>query len=246
MRDLITFLASYQPLYAEVVRGYPESRIEDLERTLGRPAPLAYRDFLATAAANLGFRIGDEVTFDIDEVIDLAAEKRDAMPAHLYPIAVDDVQPMADYYLDTSRAPYEGDGMVVSFACGSLAFDVLRPAYPSLRDMLFVKGFREVRMLTLPHREWVHWPFEDFADPRQTARCDELDSLLERMGLRKLDVTSEATALYERGDCAAIVFKSMELPPYMAMIAADDPKSAALVAETLCDGMRGHRDHRRW
>lgn len=245
MKDLIAFLAAYQPKYAEIVQGYPEAKIEELERALGRPVPLVYRDFLATAAANLGFRV-DQVTFDIDEVIELAACKRATMPAHIYPIAVDDEQPTSDYYLDTSRASYPGDGMVVSSAAGSLSFDDLHPEYMSLRDMLFSKGFREVRMLTLPHRAWVDWPLEDFADPRQAPRRDKLDQILERLGLRKLDVTGDATALYERGDCAAMVIDTVGFPTFIVLLAADQPRSVALVAETLCDAMPGHGSRGPW
>ncbi|MEX1362566.1 MAG: hypothetical protein AB1Z98_05530, partial [Nannocystaceae bacterium] len=62
---------------------------------LGRSAPAAYRDFLSTAAANLGFTV-DLVTFALDEVLDLAEAKHDSMPANLYPIAVQDDQPGID------------------------------------------------------------------------------------------------------------------------------------------------------
>ena len=244
MRELVEFLASYQPQYATLVQGYSEERIAELERVLGRTLPSAYRDFLATAAANLGFRI-DQVTFDIDEVIQLVEQKRDRMPAHLYPIAVEEL-PGVDYYLDTSRAQREGDGMVISSAAGGKAFDDIQPEYPSLRDMLFSKGFREVRMLTFRHRESVKWPLEDFASPEQAPRRDELDSLLDELGLRKLHVTSNARALYERGDCAAIVVEIMQFPTFLISLAADDPRTTALVAETLCDGMRGHGVRRPW
>jgi len=244
MKDLITFLAAYQPQYAEVARGYPDARIDELERALGRPLPPAYREFLATAAANLGFLV-DQVTFEIDEILQLIELKGEAMPAHLCPIAVEE-QPGVDYYLDTSRARFAGDGMVVSSAAGSLSFADLRPEYSSLRDMLFSKGFRAVRMLTLPHRQWVDWPPEDFADPLQAPRRDELDRLLQQQGLRKLAVTSDACPLYERGDCASIVVQMMRFPNFVVLLAADQPQTVALVAETLSDGMRGHGSRGSW
>ncbi|WAS95633.1 SMI1/KNR4 family protein [Nannocystis punicea] len=243
MRDLIQFLAAYQPKYAEIVRGYPESRIAQLEHALGRSVPNAYRDFLATAAANLGFRV-DEVTFDLDEVIELAEFKRDTMPAHIYPIAVNDVQPMSDYYLDVSRAPRAGDGRVVSFPSGSLSFGQGRDEYSSLRDMLFATGFREVRMLTLPCRESVTWSSADFAEPRQAPRRGELDRILSQLGLGRLGVTSEANALHERGDCAAIVYELPESPAFMVFIAGEQPEAVGRVAEALCDGLRGHGKRR--
>lgn len=243
MQDLVTFLAGYQPDYAKIVQGYPEERITELERVLGRPVPAAYRDFLRTAAANLGFSV-DLVTFDIDEVIDLAEYKRDTMPASIYPIAVEDLQPGSDYYLDTSRASRDGDGMVVSSAAGSLAFDDIRPEYPSLHDMLFYKGFQEVRMLTLPHREGVSWRHEDFADPETAPQRDELEQMLTQMGLNRLGVTSDALALHDRGDCAAIVFESMRGPTFHVLLAGSGPTAVATVAETLCDSMRGHGTRR--
>lgn len=245
MQDLISFLATYQPDYAKVVQGYPDERIAELEQMVGRPVPAAYRDFLRTAAANLGFSI-DVVTFDIDEVIDLAEYKRDHMPPWIYPIAVEDLQPGMDYYLDTSRAPAPGDGMVVSSAAGSLSFDDIRPTYPSLRDMLFYNGFREVRMLTLPCREWVSWDDAAFADPDRAPRRDEIDQALASMGLRRLEVTSSARALYERGDCAAMVVEQMQAKTFIVMLAADDPKTAILAAETLCDSTRGYGERRSW
>lgn len=243
MQALIDFLGAYEPLYPQVVKGYPDERIAELERVLGRPVPSAYRDFLQTAAANLGFVV-DQVTFDIDEVIELAEWKRDAMPPYLYPIAVEDVQPGSDYYLDTSRPAWDGDGMVVGFAAGSLAFDVLEPEYPSLRDMLFLKGFRHVRLPKLPHRESVSWRFEDFADPGTAPRRSEVDSALDHMGIRRLGVTSNAVALHDRGDCVAIVFESKTGGGFHILLAASDPAGVAVVAESLCHSTHGHATRR--
>lgn len=211
---------------------------------LGRPLPPAQRDFLQTAAANLGFTV-DKITFDLDEVTGLAEAKGETMPPHIFPLAVEE-QPGIDYYLDTSRADRHGDGMVVSSPAGRLAFDETRPEYPSLRDMLFSRGFREIRMLTLPHRQWIDWELADFTDPKQAPRRDELHALLEKLGLRKLDVTSDARALYERGDCAAIVFQPMQFQSFAVFLAAAAPDVALLAAETLCDSMRGHGVRKPW
>jgi hypothetical protein len=75
MQALIDFLGGYDPLYPQVAKGYPPEAIDRLEKALDRSLPPAYRDFLATAAANVGFSLED-LTFDIEEVIELALDKR--------------------------------------------------------------------------------------------------------------------------------------------------------------------------
>jgi hypothetical protein len=43
MQALIDFLGAYEPLYPQVVKGYPPEAIARLEHVLGRPVPAVYR-----------------------------------------------------------------------------------------------------------------------------------------------------------------------------------------------------------
>ncbi|GEM_PF-5315316 len=239
MRALIDFLTGYHPPYADVVRGFPEVRIAELERALGQALPATYREFLSTVGANLGFFV-DEVVFDIDELIELIEEKSATRPRHLVPIAIDESPSYMDYFLDLSDGEDGEDGVVVRSAAGSLSFDDISYVYPSLRDLLFVTGFRAVRMLTLPHRAGVSWPLEDFSDPASAPRRDLLHAQFEAMGFRELGVTGERCGLYERGDCAAIVVTQPPGVFFSLFLAAEDPKTAVLVSELLCDAMPGN------
>lgn len=242
MKDLIEFLGGYEPKYPGIVRGYPADEIEALEEVLGRALPVAQRDFLSTAGANVGFP-HEDLTFDLSEVMELAAEKRDAMPPTFTPLAVDLSPSYTDYYLDlgrpaAGRAPGE-DGAVVCSAAGSMAFDDLWYVYPSLRDMLFFWGFERVRKLTLPHRCWVDWERADFADPSTAPTMEALAEILGNLGLRSLDVTGPTMPLYDRGDCAASVTRSMDGPTFSLHLAATDEREVRTIAEIACDRMAG-------
>jgi hypothetical protein len=239
MQSLIEFLGGYEPLYPQVVEGYPPEAIARLEEALGRPLPSAYRDFLATAAANIGFPHHD-LTFDIEEVLELTLNKRATLPNRLTPIAVDLSPSYTDYYLDLGRPAGEGDGAIVCSAAGSNAFDDLWYVYPSLRDMLFFWGFERVRKLTLIHSTSIGWELGDFADPKTAPSLAELHRQLEQLGFRALGVTGPTMPLYERGDCAASVGQSMDGPTFAVYLASNSELTVNIVAETLCDGMPGH------
>jgi hypothetical protein len=239
MRALIEFLGGYEPLYPRVASGYPPSEIERLERALGRPLPAVYRDFLATAGANVGFPLED-LTFDMDELVELALNKRPTLPPTLTPIAVDTSPSYADYFLDLGRPVGDGDGVVIRSAAGSDTFEAAFDEFHSLRDMLFFWGFERIRKLTLQHRSWISWELAGFADPREAPTIERLHDLLVHLGFRALDVTGPNVPLYERGDCAASVYRSMHGPTFAIYLAASSERAVGLVAETLCDGMPGH------
>ncbi len=244
MQRLIDVLSGYQPDYVKVVQGFTDEKIAAMESALGRSLPAHHRDFLATAAANLGFFV-DQVSFDIDEVIELIEYKSSILPRHLVPLAVDDSPASTDYYLDLARSPMEGDGLVVSSPMGAAAYDDLEPEYPSLQDMLLWHGFRNVRMLLLPHRYSVSWGLDAFKSPQPPQR-DELERILEHLGLSRLEISSEGRALYDGEDCAAMVRDSMKFPTFLVMFAATTKREAILLAETVCDTLPGDGVRREW
>jgi len=242
MKDLIEFLSGYEPKYPGIVRGYSLEEIERLEEVLGRALPPAQRDFFSTAAANLGFS-HEDLTFDLDEVMQVVTEKRDTMPPTFSPLAMDLSPTQADYFLDLGRPaagrPLGEDGAVVCSAAGNSDFEDLWYVYPSLRDMLFSWGFDRVRMLTLSHRCSVHWQQPDFADPSTAPTMEMLGQILENLGLRPLHVTGPTMPLYDRGDCAVSVTRSMNGPTFSMHLAATDETEALRIAEIACDQMAG-------
>jgi hypothetical protein len=245
MQSLIDFLGAYEPLYPQVAKGYPPEAIARLEHALGRPLPAVYRDFLATAAANLGF-LTYYLTFDLDEVIELAVEKKPTLPSTFTPIAVDQSPSYADYYLDLGYPTGDGDGRIVRSAAGSMAFDDILVEYPSLHDMLFSWGFERIRMLTLPHRTWVSLEPERLGEGEDVPALDILDAILVRIGFRALGVTGPRMPLYERGDCAASV-SALGGGLYMSIfLAASTAEVVNLVAEALCDNMPGRSRRKPW
>ncbi len=239
MQSLIDFLAGYEPSYPERVKGYAPEALARLEEALGRPLPAAYRDLLATAGVDLGFPLVD-VTFDIDEVLELTLNKRPMLPETLTPIAVDLSTSAADYYLDLGRPAGEGDGAIVCSAAGSDAFDDLWYVYRSLRDMVFSWGFERVRKSMFAHHAWIGWELDDFTDPKTDPSLDELHRRLEQLGFRALGVTGPTRPLYERGDCAASVYQPMGSPTFAIYLAASTERTVDTVATTLCNGMPGH------
>lgn len=246
MQALIEFLGAYEPMYRQVVKGYSPDEIARFEQALGRPAPSTYHDFLSTAAANVGFVVGD-LTFDVDELIELATFKRrmlDDMSGLLTPIAVDLSPSCADYYMHLGRPVSNGDGEIVRSGAGSINFDDIH-AYPSLRDMLFFLGFHRIRMLPLVHRCEVVWHSQDFPKHGPVPGMAELCILLEHLGFRPLQVTGPTVPLYERGDCAAAIYRHWNNPTFSIYIAAQVQQTAHLIAETLCDNMPGRAERYR-
>ena len=223
---------------AKSVKGYPPDAIARLEEALGRPAAHRHRDIPRTAAANVGFP-HDSVCFDLEEVIELAADKRETMPSTFTPIAVDLSPSYSDYFMDLGRPVGKGDGAIVRSAAGSMAFDNLWYINPSLRDLLFLSGFEYVRKLTLPHRVTVSWAAGQIRDPSLAPRLTQLRETLVQLGFRSLDVTGPKTPLYERGDCAISVVQSMESEAFSVHVAAGEVRTVNVVAETICDNMPG-------
>lgn len=245
MRALVNLLGGYEPLYLEVVKGYAPEHIARYERVLGRALPAAYRDFLETIAANLGFSSHD-LQFDLDEVIELAESKLHTLPATFTPIAVDMSPTYTDYYLDRSHAPAAPDGQVVRSGAGSDAFDDVFVDYPSFRDMLFSWGFQQVRMLRLLHRAWVAFESQQQGPERGVPSLDAVGTVLERLGFHSLEVTGETMPLYERGDVAASVVKASAGPNISIFLAADTEAALGQVAETLCDQVPGWGRRHPW
>ena len=210
MRALIEFLSGYEPTYRTVVKGYPAADIVRLERALGRPIPSAYRDFLQTVAANLGFQ-SEDLDFDIEEVIDLATSKKsmlEGLHGQVTPIAEDDSPSMMDYYLHLGRPNGDGDGEIVRSPSGTQSFIEYRIGCPSLRSMLLSWGFRDVRMLSLQHRARVVW--RSRRAPPVPKLSPIISALLQQQRFTPLDVTgTPVVTLYERGDCAAEVHAAM-------------------------------------
>lgn len=239
MQALINFLCTYEPLYRQIVKGYSPSEIAQLEEALGHPVPPVQHDFLSTAAANVGFFVG-EFTFDMAELIELAIYKREMlanMSNVLTPVAVDLSQSSADYYIHLGRSiNSDGDGEIVRSGTGSIDFDDIH-AYPSLRDMLFFLGFHRIRMLALEHRCEIVWYFQDFPENGTAPSPDTLHSLLEQLCFRPLNVTGPTVPLYERGDCAASVYKHWTTETFSVYIAARDRRVVDEIVETLSDNM---------
>jgi hypothetical protein len=246
MQALIDFLGSYEPLYRQIVKGYSSSEIARFEQALGRPTPPAHRDFLSTAAANVGFLVGD-VTFDIEEITDLAALKRpllERMSDQLTPIAVDLSPSAADYYMHLGRPTGDGDGEIVRSGAGGSGFDDIH-SDPSLRDMLFFVGFCRIRMLPLEHRCRVVWYAEDFPEQGPVPNLGALHLLLGELGFHSLNMTGPTVPLYERGDSAAAVHKNWTGHTFSIYLAAQTPQVVDTISEILCDNMPGRGMRRR-
>ncbi|MFO7563123.1 MAG: hypothetical protein R6X02_10810 [Enhygromyxa sp.] len=245
MQALIEFLSSYEPLYRTVVKGYDERDVARFEQALGRPVPPAQRNFLLTAAANVGFLLG-ELTFDIDELIYMAEFKRpmlERMSGLLTPFAWDLSASHSDFYIYLGRPAEDGDGEIVRSASGGTEFDDIHVA-PSIRDMLFYSGFQEIRMLPLIHKTDISWHSADFPKDGPTPTLAALHSLLEQLGFRSLGVTGPAHPLYERDDCAATARKNWNSPMIGITLAAKDERTLDTIAEILIDNIPGKATRR--
>lgn len=235
MKELIAFISQYEPVYQEVVRGATEERVAALEAALGRRLPGAYRDFLTSAGANIGFATGD-ANFDVEQVIEFVTDRDEPIPERLIPIAEDEGPSFCDYYLDLSQPSGQDDAMVVRVPSG----DILRepsPIFYSLRDMLFGWAFNKIRIMRLPEQTELLWLPSDFLDPEIQPSLAALRKIMTNLGFEALQVTSEIAQLYEREDFAASVYQVPFEQPFSLKLAATDRRTMLDVAETVRDSM---------
>lgn len=239
MQSLIDFLSSYEPQYRAIARGYEADDIGRLEQALGRELPVFYRDFLTTAAANLGF-LHDELDFDLDELVDFTEMKRsmlDRMMGQLVLVGVDDTISHSDYYVHLGRpvAHSPGDGELVRSASGGREFDDQHTGYDCFHDLLFSRGFMAVRMLRLRERTFLSWQLETGTD--STHLWQPLTRTLEALGFEIPVETGPRTTLYERGGEAAVVRCSASGGMVSVYLACDERRSMGQIAHTLLDQM---------
>jgi hypothetical protein len=231
MKALIEFIRGYQPGYDQVVRGASPEQIAELEAALGRPVPGAYRDFLATMSQNVGFDPG-ELTFDIDAVIGLTA-RFEPIPDRFVPVAADDSVSGFDYWLDLRHPWGRDDALVVRVCEGVPLVKEQLPVYESLRDMLFSFAFSDLRMLSLP--EQIVLLVSPSHAPRTAPRPDlaTLSAVMQDLGFEALAVTSPEAQLYERGDCAAVVYRVPFVESFTMRIAARERATKDRVADAV-------------
>jgi hypothetical protein len=196
MQELIDFLAGYEPLFPQIVKGHPPEEVDRYERALGVPLPSVYREFMLTMGINSG--LGLDGFFVIDELIDLANDKRSLLERMRYQLipAAADLLGDCDYYVHMGRPWGKGDGEYTRSNTGGIEFTDYH-ASPSFRDHLFYRGFLDVRMVNL-HRVRVMW---------YETEIQLIQSVLDRMGFRDLKLIGPTHLLYERGDCAAAAHK---------------------------------------
>lgn len=235
MKALIDFISGYEPIYTQVVRGEPEEKIAELEAALGRRLPGAYRDFLSTAAANVGFDTGD-VLFDADAVMGLCA-RWEPIPERFVPVAVDDGLGSYDYYLDFSHPRGQDDALLVRIGAGIPMLNEQLPQFWSLRDALFSWAFTGLRMRALPEQTLLVWLPSDFEGVKKPPSLETLQAVMKGLGFDALAVTSPDAQLYERGDCAASVYRVPFQQTFSLKIAARAHGTMLRVAETVRDAI---------
>lgn len=241
MKALVDFISQYEPDYADAVAGVPGERISELESLLEQPLPGAYRDFLLSIGADIGFDTED-VNFDIDRVIDLVRNRATRLPKRFVPIAEDEGQTSWDYYLDLSHPAGNDDALVVRIPQGSETIVEMAPIAWSLRDFLMPWAFEEVRMHNFKSKTLLIWFKEDIkADPARV-NLDMLETVMLQMGFQALAVTSPKARIFDREDCAGIVQQVPFDEAFSLKIGARSRSTMLAVAEVVRDSLpRRHR-----
>lgn len=231
MRELVAFISRYVPAYASVVRGEPDDKIARMEKAIKRPLPSVYRDFLSTAAANIGYATGD-VDFRLDSVLGLTGFRR-AMPERFIPVARDQSFVGSNYFLDLLHPAGDGDAMVVRVPEDLPMEEEQEPIFWSLRDLLFYTGFATVRMGLFQETTALHFTQLDEAKPPPEPSV--VDEVLVRLGFEAQQVSGPNARLYERNDAAASLYRSPFESWFLLNLSARDERTMREVVEIVGD-----------
>jgi hypothetical protein len=99
-------------------------------------------------------------------------------------------------------------------------------------------------MLPFVHRCQIVWYSHKFPENGPVPSLSALHILLEQLAFQALTVTGPTVPLYERGDCAAAVYKNWSGQTFSIYLAAQNQHTVDVIAETLCDNMPGHGERR--
>lgn len=237
MDEFLAFLGKYDHVYHSSVQGASAEMIERLTSLVGQSPPPLHEEFLSRMGRSLGNLEIPDLSFDIEQIIELYEAEEWRPPPRYFVVAVEMQDPYFDYYLDL-EGPVDSDFSVVRFeSWGNAVFKGrVHPKFRSFRDMLFSFGFLYKRMSSLP------WQMDLRASPAkqqgvgqsQEALVKALEELAIRMGFKRLQHTSPQCLLLDREDAAIYG----HLPPrggFEMKAAATDKEQLSKICELLRD-----------
>jgi hypothetical protein len=236
INEFLEFIGRYDPDYPSSVQGASTEMIGRLASLVGQPPPL-YEEFLRRMGHSLGTLKIPNLSFDIEQIIEIYEAEEWRPPPRYMVVAVEMQDPYFDYYLDL-ECSNDSDFSVVRFeSWGTAVFKGrIHPRFRSFRDMLFWFGFLYKRMNSLPFQMKLQAsPLKkEKTGQSQEALVDAVEKLALRMGFKRLQHTSPQCLLLDREDAAIYG----HLPPrggFDAKAAATDKNQLSKICEILRD-----------
>ncbi|HEY8506021.1 MAG TPA: SMI1/KNR4 family protein [Gemmataceae bacterium] len=236
MKELVRYIARFDPEYPRTVRGASPEEIGYLSTLVGRPLPEDYQDFLATMGHDMGnfHPFNGEKDFSVETITAYYENEERLHPPSFILIAMDDGPEGLDVFLEILPPPAKP--RVVQFAVYH-PFDPaqVRVKFENLADMLFTLAFTTVRFGMFPHRTSLVAPHpSDWESRSPVPRLEAFKALAERLGFERVPYTGNWSPGYDRGDAVAHCYQPPPFAPYFSL-AAEKERELFRLAEVMMD-----------
>jgi len=203
MEELLALLERYSPGYRNLIQGFHEWYVDDLEETFGRTLPGFYKEFVRTVGQQAGPLLAHVHEYEPFHVASLYRSTAMDMPPRRFFLLLGDPDPLAPmpYWLDLDAPSGDGDCEVVRIAFSEDAWkERIRREFVSFREMLFTSAMENVCLPTLPHQ--VRY----YRDERQDSEAENIARILEKMGFKRLPLLHHSF-LFEREGAAISLYR---------------------------------------
>lgn len=240
MKELLKYISSFEPAFQATVQGATAQEIVRLESLIKRPLPSNYNDFLRCMGRSMGSLREEDTDFSIGRILKFYELSKRRPPRRYILIGVQLVDTYGRFLLDCEADTQREDCPVVH-ADPEEPFendDHIVPLYGSLKDMLFLLGFRK-RMARLEHRHRFLPSLVSSGRERlrmvEPGLIEAIEATVLQMGFQKLPYTSPLTPLYERGDAAFYVDRASQGGGLSAELAARNQWEFKRLVEIIQD-----------
>lgn len=221
MRALVELIDRYQPGFAATVAGADEETIEDLADLMGA-LPGAYLRFLRTMGASLAEFTALGPCFDLEACRSMVLIKPWIKHERYLYIAYDSDDSGWDYYMDRATPTGDDDCLVVRMPLSWREDTSARmPSATGLEELLHLRAYRHIRIPLLAHRSTLMQPITMDAARRCTSAV--VHARIEALGFERVPPASPS-ALYERGDAAALVYQVPYDPGFSVLFGCGEPR----------------------
>ncbi len=241
MKELVDYIAQFDPAFPASVRGASPQEIDRLERAADRPLPPVYRSFLQAIGHGLGTFQAFNGTrdFSVATLTERYEARQVNAPESFVMVAYDTSDMTSDIFLES--LPGVREPQVVEFCCEVKPFDPAVNGYmikfESMRQMLFGLAFHVVRLPALGHVTTLLVLGDvDQRPEARAARLKNFADLAAKLGFAPVAHTGGWFPCFGGDQAGLLCYQPPLLAPYYQIGAATE-KELNRLAEVLCDGL---------